>query len=215
MSVENKIYKHLSTINNIATHIGYVTSTVTMTQKAAGTDGIKVVAATTSINTTAAGVGNWTTDFKIGMKVRLSSGDNNSTYIIEAVEATKITLETVALSNTNSTGLTVTGNEMKARLYPVTFPANTIPTFPAIIYTRQSGIRQNTLQGYTSHENPHFQFDIYSTDYAVTKTLATALITAMDTATAFSAYAISDIDTYDDEADVYRGTIDFSIWNRE
>ena len=113
-----------------------------------------------------------------------------------------------------STSTSLTDNYSSKRIWPVTFPPNKLEKYPAIVYTRISGVRQNTLSGYSSQENPHFQIDCYATTYDAIKAMSTIVLRLMDAATAFHAYCISDYDIYEDEPDVFRSSMDFSVWYR-
>lgn len=113
-----------------------------------------------------------------------------------------------------STSTSLTDNYSSKRIWPVTFPTAKLEKYPAIVYTRISGVKMNTLSGYSSQENPHIQIDCYATTIDAVKAMSTIVLRLMDAATAFNAYCISDYDIFEDDSEVYRNIMDFSIWYR-
>jgi hypothetical protein len=87
---------------------------------------------------------------------------------------------------------------------------------PAVVFSRVSGLRVNSLSGYSNLENASIQVECYSSIVDGRRALSDAVILAMATATPFSALLNdSPFDDYDDEAGVYIRTMDFSVWNRD
>ncbi len=110
-------------------------------------------------------------------------------------------------------GSTVITATVGTKIYPVIAPPKV--THPYIVYRRVSGGQVNGLDGYLTLENPLIQIDVYSTSYSQVKTIAGDLHTVMDGATAFSAVLNTDTDLYEPELELFRQSLDFSIFNRE
>jgi hypothetical protein len=104
---------------------------------------------------------------------------------------------------------------ISSRIYPVVLPQH--PTYPCVTYSRVAGNRENDVSsGYCGLENVIIQVDAWAPTYDQVASLSSAVITAMCASTSFSCIAPnSPIDYYEDEIQIYRRTIDFSIWNRE
>jgi len=113
-----------------------------------------------------------------------------------------------------STSATLTAYT-SARIYPLIIPSNILPEYPAVIYSRISGLKINSLSGFSSLENVHIQIDCYSTAYAVIKAMSTVILALMETAPGIHSYCITDYDVFENEASVYRNISEFSIWNQE
>ncbi len=111
-----------------------------------------------------------------------------------------------------STKITVTSS-VSTRIYPLIVPQES--AFPVITYTRISGGKQNDLFGYSNLENPRIQIDCWAKTYKEVKTIANNVHDVMYAVTTFYAIQISDMDLYDHEVELYRESMDFSIWNRE
>lgn len=103
---------------------------------------------------------------------------------------------------------------LTTRIYPEHRPP--ADALPAVVYSRVSGLRVNHLTGYSNLENAQIQFECYASAVDGRRALADAVIGALSSAVAFSALLNdSPFDDYDDEAEMYIRTMDFSIWNRE
>jgi hypothetical protein len=100
-----------------------------------------------------------------------------------------------------------------ARIYPTILPQN--PTLPAIAYVRTLTEPVCALGGYCNLENVKMQIDVYATSFEGMKAASTAVMIAMRTATAYQSIAINETDGYDEENRLYRGTIEYSLWNQE
>jgi hypothetical protein len=120
-------------------------------------------------------------------------------------------LETELYSLLSTTTL-LTGT-ISTRVYPVKAPQNV--SEPYLIYTRISGGQVSGLDGYLTMENPRIQIDAYSKGYSQVKTIADNVHSAMNGATAFKAILISDNDLFEEDFDLYRVSMDFSVWNRD
>ena len=102
-----------------------------------------------------------------------------------------------------------------ARIYPVLLPPGTAAAFPAVSYQRISADRVYSLSAYSTLENPRIQMDAWATTYEDVKKLSTRIKTTMEGATGFSAILLNDEDLYEDALELYRVTMDFSVWNQE
>lgn len=94
-------------------------------------------------------------------------------------------------------------------------PPGTAAAFPAVSYQRISADRVYSLSAYSTLENPRIQMDAWATTYEDAKKLSTRIKTTMEGATAFSANLLNDEDLYEDALELYRVTMDFSVWNQE
>jgi hypothetical protein len=106
------------------------------------------------------------------------------------------------------------------RCYPVKLPQN--PTYPLILYTKISGMRDHHLTGPSGHAHPRFQIEAWAETYAGAKTLSEAIRGALDgyTGTASSTKISSCLldserDVYESEIEVYRVIQDYLIWHDE
>lgn len=118
------------------------------------------------------------------------------------------------------------------RIYPVKLPQN--PTFPALTFSRVSGVRHPSLKGRASLASPRYQFDIWEREgrvpnaFNVTQSLGRALmdrlegmnITVLDDDVSPAEERIvsfefdSDRDLYDADVNggLYRYSADYFIW---
>jgi len=111
---------------------------------------------------------------------------------------------------------TVSGvsTHIAARIYPLKLPQN--PTIPAITYQRIDTRRFYTLNGDNgAGEIPRMQIDIWSTSYEQGRSIATAIKTAMDSATAFLTSDYNQTDLYEPDLQLYRIQCDYVIANNE
>jgi len=100
------------------------------------------------------------------------------------------------------------------RIYPLVLPQN--PTIPAITYQRIDTRRFYSLNGDNgTGEVPRMQIDIWSTSYEQGKSIATAIKSAMDSATAFLTSDYNQTDLYEPDVLLYRIQQDFVIANNE
>ena len=96
------------------------------------------------------------------------------------------------------------------RIYPLVAPEGA--TMPAIVIQRISGGQINSLSGFSGIERPRFQFSCYGSKYVEAKNAARQLRKAVEASTELKAVCENDIDQYDNEADLFRCTVDFYIW---
>ena len=100
------------------------------------------------------------------------------------------------------------------RIYPQVLPQT--PTYPAVTYQRVAGNRENHLRGYADLENAIIQIDAWAATLAGAIALGDAITTAMYAATTFAAILPgSPMDTWEDDVEKHRRSLDFSCWNRE
>ena len=106
------------------------------------------------------------------------------------------------------------------RCYPVTIPQS--PTYPLILYTKITGMRDHHLQGPNGRAHPRFQIEAWSKTYTEAKTLADAIREALDgysgtaSSTKIGSCLIeSERDIYESEIEVYRVIQDYFIWHEE
>ena len=109
---------------------------------------------------------------------------------------------------------------LTTRVYPVALPQS--PTYPLILYTKITGMRDHHLQGPSGHAHPRFQIEAWAKTYTEAKTLADAIREALDgySGTAAgtkigSCLIESEQDIYESEIEVYRVTSDWFIWHEE
>lgn len=109
-----------------------------------------------------------------------------------------------------STSITV----LTTRIYPEHRPA--ADALPAVVFSRVSGLRVNSLGGYSNLENAQVQVECYSSSVDGRRELADVVTTAITEASQFNAVLTeAPFDDYDDESALYIRTMDFSIWNRD
>ena len=106
------------------------------------------------------------------------------------------------------------------RCYPVTIPQ--YPTYPLILYTKISGMRDHALGGASGHAHPRFQIEAWAETYTAAKTLADAIRNALDDYSGTAAGTVidsclidSERDIYESEIEVYRVIQDYFIWHTE
>ena len=101
-----------------------------------------------------------------------------------------------------------------AHIYPVLLPQGLAAAFPALTYQRISGGRVYSLSGYADLQHCRIQIDCWATSYGTVKELAYTVQTVMVGSNTFKA-VIEDrpIDMYDDETEIHRVSMDFSLWH--
>ncbi len=99
------------------------------------------------------------------------------------------------------------------RIYPVILPQD--PTLPAITFQRIDTRKYYSFQGDNGGESPRVQIDIWSTGYDQGRSIATAIKTAMDAATAYKVIDFDQRDLYEPDVENYRIQQDFVLWNQE
>ena len=113
-----------------------------------------------------------------------------------------------------------TVKDITTRCYPVTIPQS--PTYPLILYTKITGMRDHHLRGPSGHAHPRFQIEAWAKTYTEAKTLADAIREALD---GYSGTAVgtkigsclieSERDDYQNEIDVHRVIQDYFTWHEE
>jgi len=117
----------------------------------------------------------------------------------------------------------ITDDTVKAittRCYPIAIPQS--PTYPLILYTRITGMRDHVLQGPSGAAHPRFQVEAWAETYTVAKSLASAIRVALD---GYSGTVLgvvigsilidSERDIYESEIKIYRVISDWYIWHKE
>lgn len=107
-----------------------------------------------------------------------------------------------------------------ARMYPLKLPQS--PAMPAITYQHVSGATVVSNDGATGLANPTFQIDCWGNTYATMDALFQAVRERLNGAKGtFSGIQVQGIflvrrrDLYDNDAELYRRTADYEIWNEE
>jgi hypothetical protein len=103
------------------------------------------------------------------------------------------------------------------RIYPTWVEQET--AFPFISYFRAASSPTNTFGGRsTSLVNALIQVDVFSTSYAISKTLRENIALVLDASTRISGRLQNDADSFDPvlntEKRVYRVTMDLSLWGQ-
>ena len=99
---------------------------------------------------------------------------------------------------------------VSGRAYPLTAPDPVIK--PYIIFQVISDVQQNHLEGYAGFSNRRFQIDAYATSYGAAKTMAASIKTAMAASLIINVH-LSSHDLYEPEVQLYRVSMDFSVWS--
>jgi hypothetical protein len=87
---------------------------------------------------------------------------------------------------------------------------------PAVVFNRMSGLRVNSLNGYSNLENANVEVTVYAKTIDKRVSIGDAVIGAMSSASGLSVLLNdSPSDFYDDEVQVYERNFTFSVWNRE
>ena len=113
-----------------------------------------------------------------------------------------------------------TVKDITTRCYPVALPQS--PTYPLILYTKITGMRDHHLQGPSGHAHPRFQVEAWSKTYTEAKTLADAIRKALDGYSGTASGTVirsclieSERDDYQKEIDVHRVIQDYFTWHVE
>lgn len=102
------------------------------------------------------------------------------------------------------------GGLVSTRIYPVILPQNV--DYPAISYQRVGNAPRPTLEDGVGLQNPRFQIDAWAESADGARALATAVIAAMSAATSVDAIFLSDNDIYESDLEIFRVSVDFSVW---
>lgn len=101
------------------------------------------------------------------------------------------------------------GSLVSGRAYPLTAPDPV--TKPYIIFQVITDVRQNHLEGDAGVSVRRFQFDAYGKSYGEAKALAASIKAAM-AASSITHVHLSSRDLHEQEVQLYRVSMDFTIW---
>lgn len=120
----------------------------------------------------------------------------------------------------DSTIASLIGSGSAARLYPVKLPQG--PTMPAITYQTISGQRVHSADGASGLSGPRIQIDCWGSTYAQADALFEAVRKRLDgyrgpagSKDIQGAFFDTERDFYEADAELYRKSADFIIWNTE
>lgn len=99
---------------------------------------------------------------------------------------------------------------VSGRCYPLTAPDKT--ERPYIVYQVVSNVPSVSLDGPNGTENRRIQIDVWGASYNEVKTLELSVKTAMNSAL-FCNIPLSTGDLYEPDTQLYRVTMDYSIWS--
>lgn len=111
---------------------------------------------------------------------------------------------------TESTIQTALAALVSGRCYPLVAPDPVAK--PYIIYQVISDVQANSLDGFSGLSNKRVQVDIYVMGYGGVKALAASAKAAMATALPQSIH-LSSQDLHEPDTQLYRITMDFSLWS--
>lgn len=107
--------------------------------------------------------------------------------------------------------VTTLGTVFGGRLYPAVAPEGAAAPFG--IYLLVAGLPENSLQGRSNLTNSRYQVDVYAATKADAETLAASVRTAMNDASLFASVCQLQQDFYDTDAQLFRVSMDFSLWH--
>lgn len=109
----------------------------------------------------------------------------------------------------------IVGLAGSARIYPLLMPQG--GALPAVTYQRISTPRIDTasMLGHNARVRCRMQVDCWAPTFAQAKALSDAVRAAMATATTFTALAVDERHTYEDDTRIYRASADYSCWYLE
>jgi hypothetical protein len=96
-----------------------------------------------------------------------------------------------------------------ATIYAIVTPQGT--PLPYVTYQRVANNVENVLSGLPPIENVRMQVDVWAATYAGAQALKQSIIAAMQTWTVQNVL-ISDYDMYEQDVQVFRVLLEFSIW---
>lgn len=105
---------------------------------------------------------------------------------------------------------------VNARIFPIKLKQGV--TFPAVRLYISTDVPVNSLAGFTSGlRNVRVQVDAYAKRYLEAQGLADAIVGALGSLTgaSLSSLLMSRSDLYEDENELYRVKLDFSMWTGE
>jgi len=84
---------------------------------------------------------------------------------------------------------------------------------PAILYFKVTNNPVNTVSGTGTKENSRIQIDCYAGSYSEVKAISVQVRAGMAAATSYKSLVLSEQDLdFETALDVYRVTLDFSVW---
>ena len=106
----------------------------------------------------------------------------------------------------------IVGLSASARIYPLLMPQG--GALPAVTYQRISTPRIDTasLLGNNARVRCRMQVDCWASTFAQAKALADAVRAAMTASSTFTALAVDERHTYEDDTRIYRASADYSCW---
>lgn len=102
------------------------------------------------------------------------------------------------------------GPAVGGRFYANVAPSNA--AFPYAVYSLVSATPTQVLEGEITPTNWIFQIDAFATQKSAVAALGTAIRAAMNAATLYKSTCTMVLDDYEEEAKLYRVTLDFSVW---
>ena len=107
------------------------------------------------------------------------------------------------------------GSGASARIYPLLMQQSS--AHPAVTYQRISAPRIETasLSGQNARVRCRMQLDCWARTFAQALSLSDAVRTAMLGASTFTALALDERHTYEDDTSIYRISADYSCWYLE
>jgi hypothetical protein len=97
------------------------------------------------------------------------------------------------------------------RLYPLVTPSPV--TLPYAVYQVISQVPSNVLADTPGLFNTRIQVDVFARTYAECQTLKASVRTAMVSGFGFKATEINTTDLFEEEARLYRVSLDWSVWH--
>lgn len=107
--------------------------------------------------------------------------------------------------------VTTLGPLLSGRFYPGVAPESAAAPFGT--YQLVAGVPQSDLGGASNLTNSRYQVDLYSSSKGPLDTLAASVRSAMNAAAGFASICQLQQDLYDEEAQLFRVSMDFSIWH--
>jgi len=106
--------------------------------------------------------------------------------------------------------VTTLGATLSDKLYPMVAPAGVVA--PYGVYQCVSAVPITHFSGQSDRTNYRFQVDLFGREKIALDALAVSVQAAMDAATLFDSVCINAMELFEDPANYFRVTMDFSIW---
>lgn len=100
---------------------------------------------------------------------------------------------------------------LSGRIYPSVAPAGVVA--PYAVYQLVAGVPVNDMAGQSNRTNSRYQVDLFGPNKAALDALADSVKAAMNAATLFKSLCVLQQDIYEDPAQFYRISMDFSLWH--